>query len=166
MDKAIILTSGGINSTVAAALARERYDPYLLHVAWGHRTADRELAAFEQTAVALDLKNTLVVELSAMAVFGGNARVSKRYPMEDAATLGRQTPATFAPGLMPAMLSLAASWAADRLVPLATASPSPRDGARSKDDLPLADWFAAHTERLIVTTALFAWSTVVLTSGL
>jgi 7-cyano-7-deazaguanine synthase len=112
MEKAIILTSGGINSTVAAALAREQYEPYLLHIAWGHRTADRELAAFEQTAAALELKNTLVAELSTMAVFGGNARVSKRYAVEDAAALGRQTPATFAPGLMPSMLSLAASWAA------------------------------------------------------
>jgi 7-cyano-7-deazaguanine synthase len=112
MEKAVILTSGGINSTVAAALARERYEPCLLHVAWAHRTADRELAAFEQTAAALNLKNTLVAELSTMAVFGGNARVSKRYVVEDAAALGRQTPATFAPGLMPAMFSLAASWAA------------------------------------------------------
>lgn len=111
MDRAVILASGGINSSVAAALAREQYEPALLHVAWGHRSADRELAAFEQVALALHLERTIVAELSCMAIFGGNARVSKREDVEDATVLERRTPATFMLGLMPSMLSLAAAWA-------------------------------------------------------
>ena len=111
METAVVLVSGGINSSVAAALTREQYEPALLHVAWGHRSADRELAAFEQIAADLRIEKTLVAELSCMAVFGGNARVSKRITIEDASTLGKTTPATFALGLLPSMLSLAAAWA-------------------------------------------------------
>ncbi len=111
MDRAVILLSGGINSAVAAAVAREQYEPALMHVAWGHRTADREFAAFEQLASALHVERTIVAELSCMALFGGNARVSRRLSIDDANALGKETPATFALGLMPAMLSLAAAWA-------------------------------------------------------
>ena len=111
MDRAVILVSGGLNSAVAAAVAREQYEPAWLHVAWGHRAADRELAAFELLATEAAVQKTIVAELSALAAFGGNARVSKRLAMEDAAALGRETPATFAFGLFPSMLSLAAAWA-------------------------------------------------------
>ena len=111
MDTAVVLASGGINSTVAAALAREPYAPALLHVAWGHRAADRELVAFEQIASALHIDRTMVAELSCAAMFGGNARVSKRMVIEDAAALSKQTPATFMLGLLPSMLSIAATWA-------------------------------------------------------
>lgn len=111
MDRAVILVSGGLNSAVAAALAREQYEPAWLHVAWGHRAADRELAAFELIAAEAAVRKTIVAELSALAAFGGNSRVSKRLPVEDAVALGRETPATFAFGALPSMLSLAAAWA-------------------------------------------------------
>jgi len=111
MDRAVILTSGGINSTVAVAVAREQYEPALLHIAWGHRTAERELACFEQIASTYGIEKTMVAELSCLSVFGGNARSSKRIPVEDASTLGQGNPATFMLGLMPSMLSIAASWA-------------------------------------------------------
>ena len=111
MDRAVVLLSGGINSAVATAVAREQYEPWLLHVAWGHRTAEREFAAFEQLAAALRIERTMLADLSCMATFGGNARVSKRQAIDDANALGKDTPATFALGLMPAMLSLAAAWA-------------------------------------------------------
>ncbi len=111
MDRAVILVSGGLNSAVAAAVAREQYESAWLHVAWGHRAADRELGAFEMLAAEAGVQKTIVAELPALATFGGNARVSKRVPMEDAAALGQETPATFAFGVLPSMLSLAATWA-------------------------------------------------------
>ena len=110
-DKAIILTSGGINSAVAAAVAKEQYTAVLLHIAWGHRAADREPIAFEQTAANLKIEKTMVAEMSSLAMFGGNARVSRRIAVEDAVTLGSEAPATFMLGLMPSMLSVAATWA-------------------------------------------------------
>jgi len=112
MDKAVVLASGGINSSVAAAVAREEYEPALLHVAWGHRAADRELIAFQQIATALRIEKTMVAELSCMAMFGGNARVSKRLSVVDTGPPGNKPPPTFMIGLLPSMLSVAAAWAA------------------------------------------------------
>ena len=68
MDKAVVLASGGVNSTVAVALTREQYTPYLLHVNWGHRSAEREAIAFQQTASAMGIENTMLVEIDRTSV--------------------------------------------------------------------------------------------------
>lgn len=111
MDRAVVLLSGGLNSAVAAFAAREQYELSLLHVAWGHRTGERETACFEQLAAAARIERIMIADLSCMATFGGNARVSKRLSIDDANALGKDTPATFALGLIPSMLSVAAAWA-------------------------------------------------------
>lgn len=112
MDKAVVLVSGGINSAVAAAVAREQYEPHFLHVAWGHRTAERELSCFEGLAAHLRIDATLVAELAWLSSLGGNSRSSRKALIEDISTLGGETPSTFATGLIPTMLSTAATWAA------------------------------------------------------
>jgi 7-cyano-7-deazaguanine synthase len=112
MDRAVILVSGGINSAVAAAAMREQCQLAWLHVAWGHRSAERELIAFEAMAHHFKADPTLVAELSCMAAIGGNARASRRLSIEDAEVLTGKTPSTFAAGLLPAMISVAAAWAA------------------------------------------------------
>ena len=53
MEKAVVLLSGGVGSLVAAAIAREQYELALLHVRWGHRSAERELACCQQLAAWL-----------------------------------------------------------------------------------------------------------------
>ncbi len=111
MNKAVILASGGLNSTVAAAAAREQYEPALLHVAWGHRTAERELACFNQIAKSLNIEQTRIADLTCLATLGNNARVNRKIGVEDSHALGQETPATFALGLMPTLLSVAAAWA-------------------------------------------------------
>ena len=111
MEKAVVLVSGGLNSAVAAAAAEEHCAPALLHIGWGHRTAERERQAFDQITAFLHVESSLVVELDALATMGGNARTSKKLAVEDAKALGHGTPATFALGVMPTMLSVAATWA-------------------------------------------------------
>lgn len=111
MDKAVVLVSGGINSSVAAALACEQYEPALLHVEWHHHAARREHAAFERVAEALDIKTTAVAALSYPPQLNAHARASERMTTEETATHDRGTPATFLPGLLPGMLSIATTWA-------------------------------------------------------
>lgn len=111
METAVVLVSGGVNSAVAAAAAREQYDTALLHVNWGHRAAEREAQSFERIAADLRVEQVQTICLSQIAAFGGNARVSKRVTMEDASALGQGTPATFVLGLMPTLLSVATTWA-------------------------------------------------------
>lgn len=111
MEKAVVLTSGGINSTVAAAVAREDCEPALIHVAWGHRAAERELNAFHQLAADLKIESTTVFEMASLAMFGGNPRVSRRMSLSMADTVDARRHATYITGLLPAMLSVAAAWA-------------------------------------------------------
>jgi 7-cyano-7-deazaguanine synthase len=111
MNKAVVLVSGGLSSAVAASVSREQYEVHLLHVSWGHRAAERELTCFEGLAAHLRIDATLVADLSWLAPLGGNSRVSRKIAMEDLSTLGKQVPTTFALGLVPAMLSVAATWA-------------------------------------------------------
>jgi 7-cyano-7-deazaguanine synthase len=111
MEKAVVLVSGGVGSAVTAAVAREQYDVHLLHVGWGHRAAERELACFEGLAAYLRIENTLVADLGWMAALGGNSRTSRKLHMEDLSMLGKDVPTTFVLGLIPAMLSAATAWA-------------------------------------------------------
>lgn len=111
MDKAVILVSGGINSAVTAAIAREQYEVHLMHLAWGHRSAEQELTCFNQIAGFLQADRKLVVEVGFMASLVNNSRTSRKMSIEDLAALGKQAPSTFVLGLTPAMLSLAATWA-------------------------------------------------------
>jgi 7-cyano-7-deazaguanine synthase len=102
-DKAVVLVSGGINSSVAAAVAREKYECALLHVSWGHRAAEQEREAFEHISS--------ILTLDSFTEFGGSARVSKRLAIENASALRGDIPLTFTLGLMPTMLSMATAWA-------------------------------------------------------
>jgi 7-cyano-7-deazaguanine synthase len=120
LEKAVALVSGGICSAVAAAVARDQYEVAALHVAWGHRSAAAERRSFEAITAALEIHTTSVAELPCLANWGGNARSNRKLVIEDANTLQTKTPATFAFGVMPTMLSLAATWAksigADRII--------------------------------------------------
>ncbi len=111
MEKAIVLACGGLNSAVAALVSREQYEVHLLHVAWGHRAAERELTCFDLLAAHLRTERKLVVEANWFAQFGGNSRANRKLAMEDMSTLGGHVPSMFALGLMPTMLSIAAAWA-------------------------------------------------------
>ncbi|HOQ87948.1 MAG TPA: 7-cyano-7-deazaguanine synthase [Phycisphaerae bacterium] len=111
MDKAVVLVSGGLNSAVLAAIAREQYEEHLLHVAWGHRAAERERSCFEAIAAHLRIERTLTADLGWIASLGGNSRTSRKIPMEEPTSLGKEVPSTFVLGLVPAMLAAAATWA-------------------------------------------------------
>lgn len=111
MDKAVVLISGGLSSAVAAAVAREQYELALLHVSWGHRSAERESACFEHLVGSLRADQKLMADMSWLSSLGGNSRTSRKMAMEDMSSMGAETPSTFVPGLLPAMLGLAATWA-------------------------------------------------------
>jgi 7-cyano-7-deazaguanine synthase len=110
MDKAVVLVSGGIAGSVAAVTAREQYETALLHLNWGHRAADRELAAFNAIATHLKTESVRVVDLPALAGFGGNARTNRKPPVEETKDTDG-APASFAFGLLPTAVSIAATWA-------------------------------------------------------
>jgi 7-cyano-7-deazaguanine synthase len=111
MDTAVVLVSGGINSCVLAAATAKEYKPALMHVTYGQRTAERELACFEDICKHFQGAEKLLVPLPHCQAVGGNARVNRKHVIEDVATLTDTPCNTYVPGLIPTMLGLAYHWA-------------------------------------------------------
>src|SRR2546422_5069043 len=74
--KAVVLLSGGMDSCVCMAMARERHDAEnvaLLHAGYGQRTQRRERRAFEEIAEFYSVRERLVVQLDHFRAIGGVA---------------------------------------------------------------------------------------------
>ena len=110
--RAVVLCSGGLDSTVAAAEARAAgYELYLLSVNYGQRHAV-ELARVPEIAAELGAARHLVITVDLRA-FGGSALtdavpVPKDRPDE---AIGAGIPPTYVPARNTIFLSLAMGWA-------------------------------------------------------
>src|SRR5260370_37440729 len=74
--KAVVLLSGGMDSCVCAAIARERHGAgniALLHAGYGQRTERRERRAFDDIAEFYGVREQLVVQLDHFRSIGGSA---------------------------------------------------------------------------------------------
>jgi len=110
--RAVVLASGGLDSTVVAALAkRDGYELFLLTVAYGQRHAV-EVERARQVAKALHAANHLVLELDLRAI-GGSALTTRAEVPKDRAARDRTDgiPVTYVPGRNLIFLSLAAAYA-------------------------------------------------------
>jgi 7-cyano-7-deazaguanine synthase len=111
-ERAVVLASGGLDSTVAAALARrDGYALHLLTVAYRQRHAV-EVERSRQVAAALGATQHVVIELDLRAIGGsaltGDVSVPKR---RTDAERNRGVPVTYVPGRNLIFLSLAAAHA-------------------------------------------------------
>ncbi len=74
MKRAVVILSGGMDSTTAAYIARsEGYDLIALHFDYRQRTQKRERQAFEAICDALDAANRYVIDLPFFAQIGASA---------------------------------------------------------------------------------------------
>src|SRR5215469_1043276 len=79
--KAVVLLSGGMDSCVSAAMARERHGAQnvaLLHASCGQRTEAREARAFTEIADYFGLPPRLRVRLDHFRAIGGSALTDSR----------------------------------------------------------------------------------------
>lgn len=107
----VVLTSGGLDSAVAAALVRQESALALLHVQYGQQAAEPELAAFHALAERLKPAEQLVVPIGTWQKLCDSAIVRPGGDIEDAAAVSSLVAKTFTPMLSPVMLCVAASWA-------------------------------------------------------
>ncbi len=112
MTKAIVLLSGGLDSTTTLAIAKaEGFTPYALSFRYGQRHA-AELTAAQRVATALGVAEHVIVDID-LRRFGGSALtadipVPKGRP---AAHLSEAIPITYVPARNTVFLSFALAWA-------------------------------------------------------
>jgi 7-cyano-7-deazaguanine synthase len=109
---AVVLLSGGMDSAVTAAIARQDgFEVHALSVRYGQRHAV-ELAAARRVAASLGIRQHIVIELDLRA-FGGSALTSDAPVPRDTplAEIGARIPATYVPARNTIFLSLALAWA-------------------------------------------------------
>lgn len=119
LRKAVVLLSGGMDSCVSAAIARERHgstNVALLHAGYGQLTQDRERRAFTEIADFYGIAQRLIVQLDHFRAIGGSALTDKSIPVPEnqldaSPSRGSTIPVTYVPFRNAHFLSVAVSWA-------------------------------------------------------
>src|SRR5262250_2124545 len=109
---AVCLVSGGMDSCVTAAIARQENDELaFLHVSYGQRTEARERRAFGDLAKHFGVTRQLVVPLEHLARIGGSSLTDFNIPVAEANLASREIPTSYIPFRNSNLLSMATSWA-------------------------------------------------------
>jgi 7-cyano-7-deazaguanine synthase len=119
LRKAVVLLSGGMDSCVSAAIARERHgaaNVALLHAGYGQLTQDRERRAFTEIADFYGIQQRLIVQLDHFRAIGGSALTDKSIAvpenqLDTSPSHGGTIPVTYVPFRNAHFLSVAVSWA-------------------------------------------------------
>jgi len=107
----IVLLSGGLDSTVTAALALQEGPTAFLHVNYGQRTWQREKQAFNAIADYYGVTERFSAEIDYLKAIGGSALTDSSIEVP-AGVLERQgLPITYVPFRNAHLLSIAVSWA-------------------------------------------------------
>src|SRR5258706_1148774 len=116
--QAVVLLSGGMDSCVSTAIARERYgaaNVAALHAGYGQRTQARERRAFEDIANFYAIHDRLVVQLDHFRAIGGSALTDRQIAVPEgelgAPSPHGKIPVTYVPFRNAHFLSVAVSWA-------------------------------------------------------
>ena len=110
-NKAIVLVSGGMDSSLTAAFAFKKYNLAFLHVNYGQRTQNRELKAFKDIAKYYNVKQKLVVDISHLKQIGGSSLTDKKLKVSKANLKSKSVPTSYVPFRNANILAIAASWA-------------------------------------------------------
>jgi 7-cyano-7-deazaguanine synthase len=109
---AICLVSGGMDSCVTAAIAKEENDEIaFLHVSYGQRTERRERQAFNDIADFYGVTRWLAVSIEYLARIGGSSLTDKSIEVTEANLESKEIPTSYVPFRNANMLSIATSWA-------------------------------------------------------
>ncbi|HEX7313335.1 MAG TPA: 7-cyano-7-deazaguanine synthase QueC [Pyrinomonadaceae bacterium] len=109
---AVCLVSGGMDSCVTAAIARDENEEIaLLHVSYGQLTEARERRAFEEIADFYKVSRRLVVSLEHLARIGGSSLTDASIPVSAADLASQEIPTSYVPFRNAHLLAAATSWA-------------------------------------------------------
>ena len=109
-NKAVILTSGGLDSTTVIAIAQqEGYECYSISFDYGQRHR-AELEAAERIAESLHVKEHKVVKLD-LGTIGGSALTDQSIDVPEELSGENVIPVTYVPARNTVFLSIALGWA-------------------------------------------------------
>ena len=109
--KAIVAVSGGMDSCVTAAIAKQEYELSFVHINYGQKTERRELKSFYDIAGFYKIKNTLVVDFMHLAEIGGSSLTDKNIEVSKADLSNKEIPSSYVPFRNANILSVCVSWA-------------------------------------------------------
>ena len=119
-ERAVVCLSGGMDSTVCAALAARDFDAYGLHFSYGQRTEARELRSAREVARLVGLKDLMELRTELFRRIGGSALTDASIAVpesvagvlgESAGRRGAEVPVTYVPFRNAHFLAAAVSWA-------------------------------------------------------
>jgi 7-cyano-7-deazaguanine synthase len=109
---AVCLVSGGMDSCVTAAIAREENaELAFLHVSYGQRTEAREHLAFVELADYFGINKRLAVSIEYLKAIGGSSLTDPDIPVAEANLTSREIPTSYVPFRNSHLLAIATSWA-------------------------------------------------------
>ena len=111
-QSAIILVSGGMDSCVTAAIAKnETTEIAFLHISYGQRTEQRERKAFNDIADFYNIEKRFDVSIEYLAKIGGSSLTDEKIEVTEANLESMEIPTSYVPFRNGNMLSIATAWA-------------------------------------------------------
>jgi len=106
-----MLLSGGMDSCVTTAIAKQTHRLALMHASYGQRTEKRERRAFEEIADFYGVSERLVARFDVFQQIGGSALTDAGVAVPEAGEADAEIPVTYVPFRNAHFLSAAVSWA-------------------------------------------------------
>ncbi len=124
-ERAVVCLSGGMDSTVCAALAARDFDAFGLHFSYGQRTEARELQSARAVTELVGLQELMELRTDLFRRIGGSALTDSAIavpaaqpegetgpdPQAMAERMGAEVPVTYVPFRNAHFLAAAVSWA-------------------------------------------------------
>jgi len=109
---AICLVSGGMDSCVTAAIAKNENSAIaFLHISYGQRTENRERKAFNDIADFYNVEKRIEISIEYLAKIGGSSLTDKSLEITEANLESKEIPTSYVPFRNANMLSIATAWA-------------------------------------------------------
>lgn len=113
-DLAVCLVSGGMDSLVCAAIANEEYENLaFLHLNYGQKTEERELASFKKIAEFYNVPANLqkIIDVSFLKQIGGSSLTDDKIDVKKYKGDSEEIPDSYVPFRNTHIISMAVSWA-------------------------------------------------------
>ncbi len=110
-NKAVVLVSGGMDSLVTAAIAKNDCDKiYFLHVNYTQKTQKKELESFKKIVGFFKPDKSLITDISYLKQIGGSSLTDEKISVKEH---GKSTeiPDSYVPFRNAHLISIAVSWA-------------------------------------------------------